>query len=1324
MKPVQKRNPFAAGALLALAVWCLSPLANTDGLSAEARPGRIVTEYALTSAQDYSNDDPSAWRLLGSNDDGRSWTVLDVQTNQEFKERSERRVFSIRNRAAFNTYRLVIENGAEVQLAELELLGPVVGVTNEAELPAIISASAENALVAPATQAFDGDPTTKWVDFGTGEAKSHWLQCQYTLHDEVVVSNINQFLVAARRRATRNRLLDKAPEILSKLASPDQPVRPLSGYALTSANDAPERDPRDWRLLGSNDGGKTWEVLDVRRNESFARRFQRRSFLLTKPAAYALYRLEISSIRAPAGAEADSVQLAELEPLYAPGGPPGSFSLVVLAQGENPPLELAEKAFDGDVKTKWLDFGEAGIKEGGNTNRSSWIQWQYVPQLAQPVISLRWLRMARARPPRQLRLNLEGVVVSWTPATKTLALVDESGFQLFTLDCEPKDIHPGLRVRLAGQPRFDAEIPSVKDAQLDLLGALPVSSEVGIEEPLAGQQHFLISAAQGKVESISEEPGCVGMRLDAENGPGYLIAKLLNPAPGHPAIPPGCRVRVKGVVEPVFTDSGERVAGIIWVAGFEDITVLADATASSMPKPSDKTEAQKPLDSIADIRHAYEFMQKHPDSAVPVCLRGVITYIDLGLGTFYLQDGSEGILVDGLLGAGLAPFLQEEGMYVEVRGVTATNRLAIRTTAAVKMLGRGQMPEPARRSWDYLITGRDFSQWVQVEGVVREIAAHRLVLLLDGGKLSVWINEMDEKSAEHLLGSMVRVCGVCGRVVNSRNVQLGVRLLTPSLDHLEVLKAVPDNPFQLPARSIANLLPSAGRTDSRVQLVKTRGVVTYQEPRLLFVQNGENGLRVLLRNDTTVQAGDRVEVVGFAEPDGLSPKLVQALVRKTGTEPLPPAGEIDLLDTDSSSPDAVRGQIEAQLLSRSTTESHQVLELRDEKRDMTFSAFFPTNRGELPPIPLGSLLQLTGVFKAELDDLPDFGQAITSFKLYGNSPADIKILQRPSWWTASHALWVAGGLVGVLSIALAWVGSLRRQVRLRTHQLRTEAEERKQAQERLIEVSRQAGMAEVATSVLHNVGNVLNSVNVSVGLLLDRTKDSHAARLAKVAALFKAHAEDLASFLVHDSKGQKLPAYMAQLAEVIASDEAVTRTELASLGKNVEHIKEIVSMQQSLARHVGVMENVPVAELVEDALQLNAGTLARHHVTVQRVYPPHLPTLAIDKHKVLQILINLIRNAECACDESGRPDKTLTVSIANGGGSLRISVADNGVGIAQENLTRIFSFGFSTRKNGHGFGLHSGALAAKELGGALTVHSEGPGRGATFTLELPVNSSN
>jgi len=180
-------------------------------------------------------------------------------------------------------------------------------------------------------------------------------------------------------------------------------------------------------------------------------------------------------------------------------------------------------------------------------------------------------------------------------------------------------------------------------------------------------------------------------------------------------------------------------------------------------------------------------------------------------------------------------------------------------------------------------------------------------------------------------------------------------------------------------------------------------------------------------------------------------------------------------------------------------------------------------------------------------------------------------------------------------------------------------------------------------------------------------------------------------------------------------------TELDSLGKNIEHIKDIVAMQQNYAKVSGVSETIAPVELIEDALRMNEGAFARHRVQVRSRICGCAANYPSRSTRCWQILVNLMRNAKYALDESGKTERPICLRLERKNGEfIRISVTDNGIGIPAENLTRIFNHGFTTRKHGHGFGLHSGALAAKELGGSLTVHSDGPGKGATFTLELPV----
>ena len=285
--------------------------------------------------------------------------------------------------------------------------------------------------------------------------------------------------------------------------------------------------------------------------------------------------------------------------------------------------------------------------------------------------------------------------------------------------------------------------------------------------------------------------------------------------------------------------------------------------------------------------------------------------------------------------------------------------------------------------------------------------------------------------------------------------------------------------------------------------------------------------------------------------------------------------------------------------------------------------------------------------------------------------------------------------------------------------LKRAEDELQQKGKELIEASRAAGMAEVATGVLHNVGNVLNSVNVAATLVSDMVRRSKAINLARLAAMLKDHGQDLSAFLTQDEKGKQIPAYLEQLGKHLADEQQTLLRELDEMRKSVDHIRDIVATQQGYAKVGGTIEPIIASDLVEMALRMQLTALTRRDVTVNRQYSA-VPTVLAEKHKVLQILNNLIRNAKQAMEANLDGKKHLTIRIApNGQGGVSIQVFDNGVGIAPENLTKIFGHGFTTRQSGHGFGLHSAALAAREMGGSLTVHSEGVGKGATFSLDLP-----
>jgi PAS domain S-box len=273
---------------------------------------------------------------------------------------------------------------------------------------------------------------------------------------------------------------------------------------------------------------------------------------------------------------------------------------------------------------------------------------------------------------------------------------------------------------------------------------------------------------------------------------------------------------------------------------------------------------------------------------------------------------------------------------------------------------------------------------------------------------------------------------------------------------------------------------------------------------------------------------------------------------------------------------------------------------------------------------------------------------------------------------------------------------------------------------RLLQSSRQAGMAEVATSVLHNVGNVLNSVNISASIIEEQVRSSSVERLEKVLELLKENSSSLTGFFAANGKGDKLIHFLETLYRTLLKERTRMQEEIQSLNSNIDHIKKIVAMQQTYARVSGVVERIPPSELAEDALRIQSAGLSRNSIRLVRDFHPDVPMLTIDRHKTLQILVNLLENAKNACEANDPTNRIVRFTVRPASPDrVRFEVRDNGVGILPENLTKIFAFGFTTRKNGHGFGLHSGALAAHEMGGALTAHSDGHGKGAHFILELP-----
>jgi signal transduction histidine kinase len=284
-------------------------------------------------------------------------------------------------------------------------------------------------------------------------------------------------------------------------------------------------------------------------------------------------------------------------------------------------------------------------------------------------------------------------------------------------------------------------------------------------------------------------------------------------------------------------------------------------------------------------------------------------------------------------------------------------------------------------------------------------------------------------------------------------------------------------------------------------------------------------------------------------------------------------------------------------------------------------------------------------------------------------------------------------------------------------------EELAAAHQRLIRLSREAGMAEIAIGVLHNVGNALNSVNVSASLLAAKVRESRVDNLVALIHMLEQRTGDLPEYLANDPKGQRVLPYLAKLGGHLQSEREGLLKELESLSHHVGRIKRIVATQQGYAKACALVENIGLSDVVEDALRILEEGLARDEIKVEREFDIQ-PTIAADRRQLLQILLGLLSNAAQAIERAqGNGEKAIRVSLRRLGDSrIGLAVSDTGVGLTAENLTRVFEHGFATRTDGHGFGLHACALAASQMGGSLRAESDGLGRGATFTLEIPLRA--
>lgn len=323
--------------------------------------------------------------------------------------------------------------------------------------------------------------------------------------------------------------------------------------------------------------------------------------------------------------------------------------------------------------------------------------------------------------------------------------------------------------------------------------------------------------------------------------------------------------------------------------------------------------------------------------------------------------------------------------------------------------------------------------------------------------------------------------------------------------------------------------------------------------------------------------------------------------------------------------------------------------------------------------------------------------------------------------TAKNELFDLGQSFNQMTKRIAEINEeLELKVNERTQELNENIEKLKKAQLQAQDAAMQAGMAEIATNVLHNVGNVLNSVNVSAGAIKDILFDSNVNNLPKISNLFIQHKDNIGDYLSNDSRGKLIPDYLVELSKEILNEKNSLRAELDRLIIKINSIKEIIVLQQDFASRSEVKEKVNLKELINDSIVISGLNTIKTKVNLNLLLE-ELPIQILNKHKVVQILVNLLKNSkEALLEHEANQERNITITLKkNNEKTFQIKVSDNGPGVSPENLKSLFQHGFTTKRTGHGFGLHGAANDAKHMGGQLYCESEGLGKGATFIFELP-----
>lgn len=471
---------------------------------------------------------------------------------------------------------------------------------------------------------------------------------------------------------------------------------------------------------------------------------------------------------------------------------------------------------------------------------------------------------------------------------------------------------------------------------------------------------------------------------------------------------------------------------------------------------------EKALSLLTTVEQIHRLKPEEADRGFPVRIRGVATG-----GYGYIQDATRGISVSN--GLNQLTF----GLSYQVEGTTGSGLYApVICPTKITYLGPGQLPEPIHPTWEYLASGSAVCQWLELQGLVLSATNNWLTLAIPGGRVEAEVLGAARPNLESLSNSIVRIRGTCRSEYNARRqiTRFWISVPTPAFVSEEVPART--DPFAAAARSIGEILQFD--VDAyQIRRIKVVGQVTYHVGMTGYLTDGTNNLKYFLQEPAVLQPGDHVELVGFPDAGDFKPVFRETIWQKTGSDELPAPPLRNYSELAGGDYNSARIRAEGRLLALNLGATESLLTVLVDSNAIT--ARLPAASDAMPDaIEVGSWVALTGIC-ASRSQLAAPRTAGSGFELLLQSPADLVVLARPSWWTLKRSLQAVGLLALGLVAAAAWIYLLRTKVSERTRQLQAQMQETtRQERQRALEQER----SRIARDLHDNLGASLTEISM------------------------------------------------------------------------------------------------------------------------------------------------------------------------------------------------------------------------------------------------------